>query len=266
MGGDAELRAETQLFQWRQSAQRHSARGLCHLRRADALCRRVPQALRPLCRRHEGRVPLPRAQPPHHAQRDAAGGQGARRTDAGRTRLLAGGCAQRRHRHVVCRSGAGGDLDQPRIGEVRQRREHRGHLVAAFVGRERQDLRHADGRVGLHAGRRRRGTLGRLSRLGAQPRIAAARHHGQELRAALLDRAQGARHPRRTGVRTLPREVSRPGDGLLRTDAPRRPLARRAARDCYRPGDLRREVAPPVSPAARSRQPNPPSPKSRHTP
>ena len=44
---------------------------------------------------------------------------GARRADAVRTGLLAGGRAQQGSFHVVCGSGAGGDLDEPRLGEVR---------------------------------------------------------------------------------------------------------------------------------------------------
>lgn len=50
---------------------------------------------------------------------NAAGRSGARRSDAVRTGLFAGGRAQRRDRHVVRRAGAGRDLHQPRFGQIR---------------------------------------------------------------------------------------------------------------------------------------------------
>ena len=53
---------------------------------------------------------------------------------------------------VVAMSFAVPGLSRPRqtsFGEVRGGQPHRRHLVAAVVGRERQDLRDADGRVGL---------------------------------------------------------------------------------------------------------------------
>lgn len=65
----------------------------------------------------------------------------------------------------------------------------------------------------------------------AQPGFGAAEGDRQRLRASVRRGTQGAGHPCGTGVRALPREVPRAGDGLVRPDAARRALARRAARD-----------------------------------
>ena len=105
------------------------------------------------------------------------------------------------------------------------------NLAAAVVGRERQDLRDADGRVGLRAGGRRCGPFRRLSGLDARPAVEAAGGHRRCLQTAVRHRTQGPRHPCRAGVRSVPRKVSRSGDGLLRSDAPRRAFARRTARN-----------------------------------
>ena len=108
-----------------------------------------------------------------------AGRSGARRPDAVRTGLFAGGRAQRRDRHVVRRAGAGRDLHQPRFGQIRGGRPHRRHLVPAVVRRERQDLCNADGRIGVCAGRGRCRSLRRLSGLDAQPAVGPARKDGR---------------------------------------------------------------------------------------
>lgn len=117
------------------------------------------------------------------------------------------------------------DLYQPRVGEVRRRKQNRRHFVAALVGRKRQDLRDADGRVGLRAGGRRRGPFRRLPGLDARPEIAPAGRDGRRLPSAVRYRTQGAGHPCRIGVRAVPRKVSRPGNGVVRTYAAGRPFA-----------------------------------------
>ena len=111
------------------------------------------------------------------------------------------------------------------------RRPHRRHLVAAVVGRERQDLCHADGRIGIRPGRCRRRPFRRLSGLGAQPAVRTARKDRRRLRTPVRCGAQGACDPCRIGVRPVPREIPRTGDGFLRPDVARRAFARREARN-----------------------------------
>ena len=117
------------------------------------------------------------------------------------------------------------------VREVRRRPYDRRHVVAALVGRERQDLRDADGRIGLHAGRCRCRPFGRLSGLGAESRVSPAGDDGCCLPEAFLHGAEGACDPRGPGVRALPGEVPRAGDGVVRPDAAGRPLSRRTARN-----------------------------------
>ncbi|MFR7708284.1 MAG: peptidase dimerization domain-containing protein, partial [Alistipes inops] len=97
---------------------------------------------------------------------------------------------------------------QPRIGQVRRRRAHRRDLLAAFLGGERQGRCRSLRRSGLPAGRCRSRARRRLSGLEPRPVEQAAPSGGDGLRTPVRHAAQSTRHPRGTGVRSLPRKIS----------------------------------------------------------
>ena len=158
----------------RKSPQRDSPRGFRRIRRTVARRQAPSGAFRGIRPRRRTGVRSGREVDGNHAVRDA----GARYGDRCRCPAVFAVCpvraAERGTGDEPDDAGHGRDLDQSGVGQVRRRPSDRDNDLAALVDRKRARRSGRVGRVGPAARRRRRDAFGRLSGLGARPRVAFA--------------------------------------------------------------------------------------------